>query len=113
MFYVGNNSLTSSVYAEAVVLDHKGTGEIKLITNSVIEGCLPKWHVRWTEKQISMSISISGREVRVFVWILDTRIEATEKENWIAKGNWILHVICREWVRNVHHMSPTDMVELH
>lgn len=34
MFYIGNNSLTSSVYAEAVVLDHKGTKEIKLITNS-------------------------------------------------------------------------------
>lgn len=109
MFYFVINSLTFSVHAQAVMID-KGTKEIKLIF--VAEGCLPEWHVQWTEKQISMAISISGRQVCGFLWVSDKGVESTEKENWIAKGNWILHVICRER-GHIHYVLPTDMVELH
>lgn len=49
------------VWVEAMTFTHKGNKEIKLIWfgNEVTEGCLSRWYVQWTEKQISMSISKS------------------------------------------------------
>lgn len=52
--------------------------------NEVTEGYLSSWHVQWTEKQISMSISQLKSQVIVFLYISDTGDVAAEKENWIA-----------------------------
>lgn len=71
------------VWVEAMTFKHKGNEEIKLISfgNEATEGCLSSWHVQWTEKQISMSISKSRSQVLVFLHISDIGDVAAEKEN--------------------------------
>lgn len=71
------------VWVEAMTFKHKGGKEIKLISfgNEVTEGCLSSWHVQWTEKQISMSISKSTSQVLVFLYISDIGDVVAEKEN--------------------------------
>lgn len=75
------------VCVEAMAFQHKGIKEIKQIQFGLLkvtEGYLSSWHVQWTEKQISMSISQLKSQVLVFLCISDTGDVAAEKENWIA-----------------------------
>lgn len=74
------------VCLEAMAFKHKGIKEIQLIQfeNEVTEGYPSGWHVQWTEKQISMSISKLKSRVLVFLYISATGDVADEKENWIA-----------------------------
>lgn len=59
-----------------------------------------------------MSIGISGRQVRGFLWAFRRRDRSHWEGKLNTKGKLNLHVICRERA-HVRHVLPTDMVGLH